>query len=318
MPTPKNGVTFRPELGILAYAYALEASLRGFIGLQMFPIFETALQSAQYPVIPAEVFLKLYETKRTARAGYGRSDYEFDDGDYSCKENGWEELLDDSERKLYSRFFDAEVVAIQRAVDIILRRQEKRVADKCTATGSLPNGAAPKKWDDPNASPRTDVRGKVKLMRDTIGLEPSRITVSWDTFQDLLVCKELNEYLKYTTSHLLEPVEVQKRIIAQWLGLGEVMVGNAIYDSAKKGQTLVPANIWPNDKAVLSVAPTNAMDLKQPVLGRTFLWTEDSPQNLTTESYRDEPKRSDVYRVRQYTDEAYVFTAAGYIITGVK
>ena len=46
MPTPQSTVTFRPELAQLAYLYAIAASLRGFIGLNIMPIFEVPLQSA--------------------------------------------------------------------------------------------------------------------------------------------------------------------------------------------------------------------------------------------------------------------------------
>lgn len=38
---------------------------------------------------------------------------------------------------------------------------------------------------------------------------------------------------------------------------------------------------------------------------------------LTTEQYREEQTRSDIYRVRQNTDECIQFTGAGYILTGV-
>ena len=38
---------------------------------------------------------------------------------------------------------------------------------------------------------------------------------------------------------------------------------------------------------------------------------------LTTDQYREEQTRSDIYRVRQNTDECIQFTGAGYILTGV-
>jgi len=318
MPTPSKNTTFRPELGMLAYAYVLAASQRGFIGLKCFPLFEVPLQAAVYPVIPAEAFLKLYETKRAARSAYGRSDWEFEDGDYFCRENGWEEAIDDSERKMYQRFFDAETIATMRAMDIILRKQEQRISIKCNDTSKLAHRSVAAKVTDPDGSFRTEVKDTRKLMRDTIGLEPNILNISWDTFQDLIVSKELAEHMKYTQAYLTAPLDAQISILSQYLGIAQLNIGNAIYDSAKKGQKLAPANIWPDDKASLMVGPSNSMDLKEPTLGRTFLWTDDSPQNLTTESYRDETKRSDIIRVRQNTDEAYVFEAAGYVLTGLR
>lgn len=314
---PAPNAVFRPELAALAFAYALAASQRGFIGLNIFPIFEVALQASVYPVIPAEAFLKLYETKRSARGSYNRSDFEFEDGEYFCRENGWEELIDDSERKMYKRFFDAETIATMRAVDVILRAQESRIAAKATDTGKLPTDALAKKWTDAASTPRADVVHYRKVMRDTIGIEPTGLVVAYDDFQTLLAHPEITDYFKYTTPYLKDTIDGQKQILAQYLGLAEIQVGNAIVDTAKKGQKLKPGNIWSNGKATLYVKAQNTMDLREPSLGRTFLWTEDSPENLVTESYRDEPNRSDVVRCRQNTDECYVFEGAGFVLTNV-
>ena len=51
----------------------------------------TRLQSAQYPVIPAEAILEVGDTLRAPRSAYARGDWEFEWADYTCKENGWEE-----------------------------------------------------------------------------------------------------------------------------------------------------------------------------------------------------------------------------------
>ena len=58
-------------------------------------------------------------------------------------------------------------------------------------------------------------------------------------------------------------------------------------------------------------------DLREPCLGRTFLWTADSPQNIVTEQYREEQSRSTIYRVRHSVDEAFVFTGAGYLLSNI-
>ena len=72
-----------------------------------------------------------------------------------------------------------------------------------------------------------------------------------------------------------------------------------------------------DQKPKSAVLAGGGQNLKEPCLGRTFLWEEDSPGMLTTEQYREEQTRSDIYRVRQNTDECIQFTGAGYILTGV-
>ena len=66
MPTTQS--TFRPELGVLAYEFSLDASRQGFIGLQVLPVFETDRQSAEYPVIPARAMLEMQDTARAPRS----------------------------------------------------------------------------------------------------------------------------------------------------------------------------------------------------------------------------------------------------------
>jgi hypothetical protein len=62
---------------------------------------------------------------------------------------------------------------------------------------------------------------------------------------------------------------------------------------------------------------TQPSNLKEACIGRTFLWTEDTPDNLVTEEYREEQTRSNVYRVRQNTDECFVFTGALYLMSNL-
>jgi hypothetical protein len=85
MARPTSATTVqRPDLGQVAYEYMLDASQRGFIGLDVLPIFEVPEQSADYPVIPIESLLKIPDTKRAPRGNYNRGDYEFEMGIYVC------------------------------------------------------------------------------------------------------------------------------------------------------------------------------------------------------------------------------------------
>ncbi|MFA6148660.1 MAG: major capsid protein [bacterium] len=315
---PKSGTTVgRPDLGAIAYEYLLEASQRGFIGLEIFPIFDVTEQSAQYPIIPLEALLKVPDTSRAPRGAYNRGDWEFEMGNYACRENGWEEPVDDSEANLYRRYFDAEEVATRRAVDILLRSQEIRCAGKAFSTAALPDSAVGVAWSTAaTATPRADVSTAKTNMRNSSGLEPNVIAMSKATFDALLLTKEIMDVFRYTNPIEIGGFEAQRRIMAMYFGVDRILVGNAIRDTAKKGKDAVIADIW-NKNVVGLFTVGGGPDLRQPVLGRTFLWTAESPQNLTTESYREEKRRSNIYRVRQHTDEAYVFTGAGYLLTGV-
>jgi hypothetical protein len=318
MPRPTSGTTIqRPDLGVIAYEYNLTASQRGFIGQQVMPVFDVPEKSADYPVIPIESLMKMPETKRAPRTGYNRGDYEFETDTYSCKEHGWEEPVDDTEAALYSRFFDAEEVAVMRATDILLRGHEKRVADAVMSTSNFSVATAATSWATPaNATPKTDIENAQSAMRSASGLLPNVAVMSWDLFKKALKIDEIADTLQYTNPVQIMEDAAQRLLLAQYFGVSDVLVGNAMYDSNAKGKSFSLSNIWSGTYVFLGRVG-GGRDLKQPIVGRTFLWTGDSPQIITTEQYRDDSIRSNIYRVRQHVDEEFIFTGAGYLLKAI-
>ncbi len=318
MPTSETTAQVRSDLGTIAWEHAISAEGRGFVGFRVLPIFSTSKKAGEYPVIKTESFLKLQKTARAPRGAYNRSDYQFGKGNYSCSEHGWEELLDDSERALYGEVdFEAEEIAVMRAVDVILRQQEQRIATKVQDTGTLPNSAVSVTWaTKATATPREDVLTAKETMRSTYGIKPNIMVITEANKIDLLLTQEITDAFKYTNPIEIGGDEAQLRILAQYFGLEEVLVAGGLKDTAKKGQSKTLADIWDKTKAGLYKV-SSSRDLKDPALGRTFLWEEDSPENLVTEQYRAESNRSDVFRARHNVDESFIFTGAAHILTGI-
>lgn len=320
MPVPTSTTTVqRPDLGSLAWEYMLESSRRGFIGSAVLPIFNVMEQSADYPVIPTESLLKVPDTRRAARSGYARGDWEFTTGTYACQEYGWEEPVDDSEANLYQRFFDAEEVSVEIAVDVILRGHEKRVATLVGSTANAGgNAAVSVPWSTAaTATPKDDIKTAIQSMRAISGLAPNVGVCSLKVLENVLVTDELRNYLQYTTPHLVEGLEAQRATLARYFGLSDILVGDAVEDVAAKGQATSIGDVWDDDYFSLMRVSSGEQRLREPVFGRTFLWTTDAPNIVTTEQYREEQTRSSIYRVRQNVDEAIVFTGAHYLLTGV-
>lgn len=321
MPRPSSSTTIqRPDLGAIVYEYAMESAQQGFLADKILPAFDTALQSAEYPIIPVESFLKIQETKRAPRTNYNRSDYNFETGNYSCKDHGLEEPLDDTESAMYKRFFDAEEMAAKRNMFNILLAREKRIADKIfnatTFASQLTNVST--EWSTAaTCTPRANVFAGKESMRAAYGIEPNALVMPKKIFNNLLLTAELRDALKYTNPIEIGAFEAQKRMMATYFGVDEILVGNAMYDSAKKGQSAVLADIWDDEYVGLVKISGGGMDLKEPVVGRTFLWTGDSPNMLTTEMYREEQKRCNIYRIRHNIDEAFIFTGAVWLLGNI-
>ena len=322
MPRPTSATTIqRPDLGVIAYELLLKAEQKGFMGLKILPILRVPFISGDYPVIPLEALLKDTNTSRAPRSKYPREDWEFETGTYACKENGVELPIDDVERKMYAHLKAMRVdeISVEKATDIILRRQEKRIAAAVFNPSNITQTAAvTTEWSTAaSCTPRADVMAAKRAMRLASGLIPNVMAISKTVFDNLFLSAEILNAFKYTNPVEMGGEEAQRRTLAQYFGVGEVLVGNAIKDTAKKGKPVSIADIWDDEYALLAAVSSGGEDIYEPCLGRTYLWIEDSPENIVVETYREDSKRSDIYRVRQNTDEAFVFTGAGYLLSNI-
>lgn len=314
---PRTSSIFRPDLGTLAYEYSLDAASQGFIAQQVLPVFFTAQKTAQYPVIPAEAILEVGETQRAARSAYARGDWTFEDEDYNCKENGWEEPVDDSEAALYRNFFDAETVAVKRATLMVLRSLERRVVKRVMDTDTISSAAVGKAWNDyANADPLADVTKAKNRFRFSVGLTPNALVLDKDVLSHVSMCEAVIDRVKYTSPNAIRG-ELTIEQLKAYFGVANIIVAGGVYNTSARNQPKKVETFWPLDRVLLACVSTGGQDLKEPALGRTFVWEEETPNLLVTEQYREEQTRSDVYRVRMYTDECIQFPGAGHILTGV-
>lgn len=304
MRTANDAAIYRPDLGIAVMEY-LEGVTMGFIGLELMPIFTTPVQASSYPVIPKEALLKIADVDRAPRGGYNRDDWEYERGTFATAEKGREELIDDTERSLFDQEAPgmADFVATRRAFNHIMRAQEKRIADKIfNATAFTPH-AVTNAWDDAAlATPVDDVNAGTKAFRKQCGMLPDALVISYDTFLDLKDCDQIVDRLKYTYPGI-DLNRMTSDQLAAVFNVPRVLVGGAVYDSAGKGVDASISDIWNHEYAALVKI---SRDFAAPGIGRTFLWTADSPQNPVVETYREETRRSDVFRVRHHVDEAYM------------
>ncbi len=278
-----------------------------FIGTQVLPIFGTKKKSSIFPAITRESITREADTKRAPRGNYNRDGFSAKDKQYNCEEFGLEGVLDDGERTLYSSDFDAELTTVQIVTRRVLQAQERRVAglmfNTVTFTGAqlyTDNTATP--WT--NAS--TDVIAQVRAIREKIransGLDPSALIFSKANLDRLLNNSVIKDCIKYVAR--LTEAEILNAL-ADLLGIKQILVGRGIYNTAKEGKAFINGDIW-NASYVMAAVIGSPERLSDPSVGRTFLWTADSPENATVEQYRDDASRSDIFRVRQHVDEIVI------------
>lgn len=319
MRAKQASAIYRPDLGQAVLEYA-EQAMMGYIGLRVMPTFRTAMQSASYPVIPKEALLKLEPTSRAPRTTYNRGKWEYERGMYSTFDHGWEEPVDDSERSLLDQEAPgvADTVATQRAMNYVLRGQEKRIADKTFNPTEFTANAVTVEWDTAaTATPVDDVQAGISAFRKQCGMFPTALILPYDNYVSAKNTDQVVDRIKYTYPGI-DIANIPPNLLAQTLGVAEIWVAGAVYDSAGEKLDASIADIWSNEYAAL-VRSNATMDISLPSFGRTFLWTADSPDNAIVEEYREEQIRSDIYRVRHHVGEEYIrsYNDSGAVVSDI-
>lgn len=309
-------VTLRPDLGTIAYEYVADAARQGFVAQRVLPKFPTTNRSGQYPELEPKVFLEMANLARAPRSAYKRGDWSATWKNYDCAEYGYEEPLDDVEATMVRSYFDAEAVCVQRATLMILRAQEKRVADLLTNTSTFTNSAATTAWTTPaTADPLADVNRAKSAIKLATGIEPDTIVLTDKAYRAVCNCASVLDRVKYTNPAVVRG-DLTEDILKTYFGVSNIFVAGAVYNQNGRNKTESIARIWTDAKVFVCKLSGSGSDLKEPGLGRTFVWEPDSPDIVTVEQYREEATRSTIYRVRQHVCEKIQLAAAGYILTG--
>ena len=316
-----SAAVYRPDLGQAVMEYAEDATMQP-IGLQVMPLFPTSKQAASFPVVPKEALLSIPDTARAPRGRYNRGDWTYERGIFQTKEQGWEEPIDDAERGLLEGEASglADLVATKRAWNHIMRAQEKRIADMVfnATTFTTVTAGVGNEWDDAsNATPVDDINTAILAIRSNCGMLPNTLIIAYSTFLNLKNCDQIVDRLKYTFPGI-DLNRMTSDQLAAVFNIQKVLVGGAVYNSAGVGLDATIASLWSNEYAMLT-RTASGQDITEPCIGRTFLWTEDSPENPIVESYREDQSRSDVIRVRHNVDECLITSkdSSGTVVSSI-
>jgi hypothetical protein len=228
MPAPKGALTgFRPDLGTM-FEFDTMMNQRGFIAAQVAPVFETAVQAGTFGKIPLKELLKEPEVGRNSRGQYNRTNFTFEDTAFSTKEKGIEIPIDRRQSTIYRRWFDFEVVCAQTALDIVLRAQERRVADMMfnATTFSGHTKAVDKEWSEfTDAAPVTDVNEAVLAVWQATGLWANALIINRKVFRNVRRCDEVTDMIaSHEAGQSIEPSKITAAVLASVFDLKYVIV----------------------------------------------------------------------------------------------
>jgi hypothetical protein len=276
-----------------------QSGSQGFIGADVFPIYNSSVKAGQYLKLRLGNAELLNDDASVVAPGasYPRTSRAFDNDNFTCVEYGLEEVVPDSLAADVSRFFGLETETAKILLRNIQIGHEVEVAaalfnaSTFTATNSLVA------YTDALLTtinfPADVAAAKQRLLKK--GVVPNAVVMSQEVFdrvrRSTLAQNQFFGVISNVGGRLLSEQE-----IAAVAGVEACYVGKAAKNSAAKGQSFSGGFIWNN--TYVAVANIAGGDFAAGGVGRTIIWSEDASAPFVTESYRDENRRSNILRVR--------------------
>ena len=289
---------------------------QGFIGTDVFPIYNSSVRAGQYLKLQlgnAEL-LNSDASKVAAGSAYPRSTRAFDNDNFTCVEYGLEEVVPDALAADVSRFFGLETETAKILLRNIQIGHEAEVASTLFDSGTFTATSALVSYTTANLATINFVadvaNAKQRLLKK--GVIANTVIMNQEVF-DLVRRSPLtqNQFFGVVPSDTRRLLSEQE--IAAAAGVEKVLVGKAAKNSAAKGQTFSGAFILPT--TYVAVAQTAGGDFASGGVGRTIVWSEDASAPFVAESYRDEGRRSNILRVRSNRVVKVIDSTAAELIT---
>jgi hypothetical protein len=322
MPAPTTSLaTLRPDLGGSLEEFPLAMDRQGFIGLEVLPVFEVPEQAGAFGRIPIEELLQNRDTERSPGSGYSRGRFKFTPDSYVTAEHGAEEVVDDKLARMYRNYFDAELIAAQRARDIGLRNHERRAAAALfnATTFAAQLTSISDEWDDAaNADPIGDVETAARAIWARTGLWPNALIINRTVFRNLRLCEQIIERIASSGAGApTRAADINVGHLRSVFDLDKILVAGSAKNTATEGQTVAVESIWSNEYAMVARVAMS-QDIAEPCIGRTMHWGEDGSEiGAMIESYRSEEVRADVIRARHEVQNKILYVEAAQLLDNV-
>jgi hypothetical protein len=305
------------------FEFDLEMEKREYIGTKVLPVVDTLLSSDDPGKIPLESLLQEVDTTRSSGSGYNRGSWKFDRFNYSTRENGWEEPVDERDKKRLQDLLQIEQISYSRAVNFVMKNHEKRVADlvfnPTTWTGGALTTGVVNEWDDADdATPIVDVNAARLKVYEGSGLWPNALIINKKVFHNLRQSEEIIDRINSAgAGNASKATDITAAMLAAVFDLDFILIGGGTKNNAKEGQPASPAQIWDDEYAMVCRIATS-VDMREPCIGRTFHWSEDGSQvGGAVEEYYSDEVRSKIIRVRHDTDEVIMYPQAGHLLSNI-
>ncbi len=293
---------------------------------KLMPVLPVDARAGIYPKInigDGGELLKKDSTLRGPTGTYNETTRKFVTDTYECLDRGMEERIDDVVVRDYAKFFDVEVLTSKLIMRTMKLDYESRVYDTLVGAGNFHDLDA----TTTNNKTKYGITGAygdaaslsggdyVLLIMDAIkeltkrGETPNTIVFGQNCWDHIRRSTKLNTFLYGSLGSGVGYKLVNEQDIAKHFMLRNVYIASAHIDSSKRNGTADLNPLWNNDQ--IWIGDVTGGEVSSGGAGRTFVWSKDGTGLYTTETYRSEPRRGDMVRVRHHTAEKVINKNAG-------
>jgi len=286
---------------------AFEAQSEGFVASKLFPTAPVEREAGKFWTLDtARNKFRRAETLRAPRAPAKQVEWATGTDTYQAEEHLLEAVVDDRERD-NAEGLDPDLEAQEAATEGVLLGREKEAADIATATATYPAGnvltlAVNDRWSDAASNPMEDVITIREAIRSQTGKVPNAAIFPGAVVAKLGIHQKVIDRMGVNGLRV-----VTADMISALFEIPNVYIANGIENTAAEGQTAVLADLWGKHVVLAYVAPRPGRRTLS--FGYTFRvggWRADS--------YRDEPRKSDVFRAGEIRAIKVVASGAGGLI----
>jgi len=319
---PNTTLLPRPDLAIVAAGCVPE--FENFIAEEVVPSMSVDTETGVYAKVPVDAIVQMPDNRRGSGSNYARLNAKFTTANWYTKEYGLEEAVDRHDRERYPSGIVGENAALYRVVMATKRRRDKRVADACINTTTLPVSGTTgltitTPWDSAAATPALDLATAAGNIQTKTGVPKSmlNLVLSRYNLDKLPFVTDVIDKLKIATAPYAGLITPE--MAAAYFGVNKVIVPTARYNTASQDATPSLATIWNEDYAFLyfPMRQLNSMGTMQPGLGCTFRWAQQG-MDYNVYAYGEDPVNSDVVRVEEFADEQLINTDYANLIYNTK
>lgn len=299
-------------LSNLSVQYAQD--LTGFVVNQI-PTIQVKKETDAYYVFGREHF-KVPETLRANGAKSNEAEYILSTSTYALEQHSLKDIVTDRDRDNADVGLQPDIDAMENLVQRIMLRKEIQVRDLMFTTTNFSNShslTSTLGWQDLTtiSDPIGDINTGTSVILSNTGRRPNTLVVGFNAFEKgLKNHPNIIERIKYS-----ERAVLSKEIVANVLGVSNIIVGEAIQNTGVEGGTDTMGFVWAA-KAWLGYLEPNAK-LKSQSAIYNFIKGGAGEYPYAVKKWRDEERGGDYIEVNSFFDTRAVASLSGYIISGV-